>query len=89
MARNDEDSVDRLKKAMAYSGIGFQTLVTILGFFYFGRYMDERSEGGETLWTLGMTLAGVVIALYFLIKGLLSVKGARLFSIVCRKVHTL
>jgi hypothetical protein len=74
MARNDEDSVDRLKKAMAYSGIGFQTLVTILGFFYFGRYMDERSEGGETLWTLGMTLAGVVIALYFLIKGLLSVK---------------
>ena len=74
MARNDEDSVDRLKKAMAYSGIGFQTLVTILAFFYFGRYMDERSEGGETLWTLGMTLAGVVIALYFLIKGLLSVK---------------
>jgi len=74
MARNDEDSVDRLKKAMAYSGIGFQTLVTILGFFYLGRYMDERSEGGETLWTLGMTLAGVVIALYFLIKGLLSVK---------------
>lgn len=74
MAEDDDRSVNRLKKAMAYSGIGFQTLVTILGFFYLGRYLDERAANGGSGWTLGMTLTGVVIALYFLIKGLLSVK---------------
>ena len=62
------------KKARAvleFSGIGIQMLVTIILFYYIGTKIDEGSDPGSANWTLILTLSGVCIALYFMIKGLL------------------
>ncbi|NNC84312.1 MAG: AtpZ/AtpI family protein [Flavobacteriales bacterium] len=70
MAEPGEDKRRKANKVIAFSSIGFQMLATILLFAYAGRKLDEHfGEGGRT-WSLILTLSGVAIALYFLIKGL-------------------
>ena len=59
------------KQVLAFSGIGLQMLVTILLFNRLGVYLDGRSETELEAWTIGLTLAGVGVALYFMIKALL------------------
>ncbi|NND94885.1 MAG: AtpZ/AtpI family protein [Flavobacteriales bacterium] len=63
----------KLNNVIAFSSIGFQMLVTILLFAYLGKKLDESTgEGGRT-WSLILTLTGVAVALYFMIKGFLKV----------------
>jgi hypothetical protein len=70
------DPKDKAKKkaraVLEFSNIGIKMLVTILLFFYIGKELDERSESGKANWTLILTLTGVGVALYFMIKGLLN-----------------
>lgn len=66
-----KDDIDLRRRLLAFSGIGVQTLVIILLFYYLGSYLD--GEDPESRWTLWMTLTGLVVSLYFLIKGLLSI----------------
>ena len=71
-----EDEDKKRKKAnniIAFSSIGFQMLATILIFAYAGRKLDERKADGSNTWSLILTLTGVAVALYFMIKGLLKV----------------
>lgn len=59
------------RTVLEFSGIGIQMLVTILLFNRLGVYLDERADAGTEHWTIGLTLGGVGVALYFMIKGLL------------------
>ena len=61
----------KARSVLEFSGIGIQMLVTILIFYYVGSKIDERVEPGGANWTLILTLSGVCIALYFMIKGLM------------------
>jgi len=60
---------------LALAGMGMQMLVTILVFAYIGNMLDERSDTGEGNWMLILTLTGVLVSLYFLIKAMLRVSG--------------
>lgn len=74
MPRNSEtgpkDKAKRTRAIIAFSNIGFQMLVTILLFNRLGVWLDGRSESEAETWTLALTLGGVGVALYFMIKGL-------------------
>ena len=45
------------------SGIGLQMGLTIFLFASFGKYLDQDTTG-KKLWTIGLTLFGVSISLY-------------------------
>lgn len=68
----EDKSKKKARAVIEFSNIGIKMLVTILLFFYIGKELDERSESGGANWTLILTLSGVCIALYFMIKGLLN-----------------
>lgn len=70
-AKKDKSRLSR--KLLQFSGIGFQMLVTILLFAYGGMKLEEYYAASNFPWTMVMTLSGLVIALYFMIKGLLNI----------------
>lgn len=58
----------KLPKFISLTGIAFQMGITIYGFSYLGKYLDERYPSEGKLWTILLTLAGVAISLYNLLK---------------------
>ena len=52
--------------------MAFQMGVTIAVFAYIGQRLDAHFETETPFWTAGVALFGVVIALYFLLKDVLS-----------------
>lgn len=50
------------------SGIGIQMGVTIFIFSYGGKYLDEKYQFEKNWFTIGLTLLGVGIALYNVLK---------------------
>ena len=53
-----------------YSGLGFQMLATIGGGVILGQYLDKRQALETPWWTIGLTLLGIGMALYFVFKTL-------------------
>jgi len=53
-----------------YSGLGFQMLATIGGGVILGQYLDKRQALETLWWTIGLTLLGIGMALYFVFKTL-------------------
>ncbi len=69
--KKDKKKILKAKAAIEFTGIGMQMLVTILLFFYLGEWLDERNPAVQSNWILWLTLTGVFVALYFMIKGLI------------------
>ena len=53
---------------LKYSGLAFQLLAPIVGFALLGRYLDEHYQRDFPLWTLLLSLFGVVSGLYLGLK---------------------
>ncbi len=59
-----------LNAYVKYSGLGFQ-MIGIIGAFTFAGYkLDESQNNVTPIYTAALSLLGVVIALYFIFKGL-------------------
>ncbi|MFL1010619.1 AtpZ/AtpI family protein [Flavisericum labens] len=65
---NNKEQKGPLKNIAVLSGIGIQMGVTIYLFVIFGKWLDTSYNGGEKLYTIIMTLLGVGISLYVVIK---------------------
>jgi hypothetical protein len=63
-----EDLPKKGNRLVALSGIGFQMGVTIFIFAYLGKYLDAKYPSEKKWWTIGLTLFGVAVALYFVLK---------------------
>ncbi len=53
---------------IALAGIGLQMGITIYLFSYLGKYLDQRFLIDSKYWTIGLTLLGVVISFYNLLR---------------------
>ena len=53
---------------LALTGIAFQMGATIYLFSFLGKYLDNRYNIEENYWTIGLTLSGVVLSFYSLLK---------------------
>lgn len=72
--KKDEERIRKGRKVLSYSGIGFQMLVTILLFVFLGKKLDEYLANESAVWTLVGTLTGLLVGLYFMIKGFMDLK---------------
>jgi len=69
MQEEQEEKAKRTMKEYArYSGIGFQMIAIILIALYLGIKLDEWLKMQFPLFTLVLTLAGVGLAMYVVIK---------------------
>jgi len=62
-------------KFIALTGIAVQMGVTIYLFSYLGKYIDEKYLISQNYWTIGLTMLGLVVAFYVLLKQLKSING--------------
>ncbi|NNC49637.1 MAG: AtpZ/AtpI family protein [Flaviramulus sp.] len=70
MADNTEDQKPKkqLKNVAILMGIGLQMGVTIYLFVLLGKWLDNTYNDGEKLYIIIMTLLGVAISLYAVLK---------------------
>ena len=68
--QGDPNSTDRLRSFAKYSGIAFQMLATIGLSAWAGTWLDRHFRTQNPWWTIGLMLAGVLAALYQVIRGL-------------------
>lgn len=58
----------QLKNVAALMGIAFQMGITIYLFVLLGKFLDTKFNNGDKLYIIIMTLLGVAISLYAVIK---------------------
>ena len=63
-----------LKNVAVLSGIAIQMGVTIYLFVFFGKWLDTKFNNGDKLFIIIMTLLGVAISLYAVIKQVNKIK---------------
>lgn len=66
--KNSKKPVKSLKNIAVLSGIAVQMGVTIYLFVLLGKWLDTKFNNGDKLFIIIMTLAGVGISLYAVIK---------------------
>lgn len=71
----NKDKPTGLQSYARYSGIAFQMIAIILIFTWAGRKIDEHFLGGKTVFIIILSLAGIAIALYVVLKDFLHSKG--------------
>ena len=69
MTKNEQDDIGKQGNSIAkFSGLGFQ-MIAIIGLMAYAGYKIDTSAGHQTKWvTAGMSLAGVFISLYLVIR---------------------
>ncbi len=65
---NDKKPEKPLKNVAILSGIAIQMGITIYLFVVLGKWLDNKFNNGEKLYIIVMTLLGVAISLYAVIK---------------------
>jgi len=65
---NVEKETNSLSKYAYYSGLGFQMIAIIGVFTFIGYKIDERMNNEKPIFTALLSLLGVVISLYSVIK---------------------
>lgn len=60
----------RLKNAIVLTGVGVQMGVTIYLFIWLGKWLDTNYNEGEKMYVIIMTLLGVGVSLYAVVKQL-------------------
>jgi len=69
---NDNDSRKETSAIAKYSGLGFQ-MIAIIGVFTFAGYKIDEAAGHQTKWvTAILSLAGVFISLYVVVRSIKS-----------------
>jgi F0F1-type ATP synthase assembly protein I len=71
MADNNNQNQDpkkQLKNVAVLSGIAFQMGITIYLFVMLGKWLDTKFNEGDKLFIIIMTLLGVAISLYVVLK---------------------
>ena len=58
----------RQPKFITLTGIAVQMGITIYGFTYLGKYLDEHYNPAGRAWTITLVLTGVAISLYNLLR---------------------
>ena len=73
--QEDKEQTKKLVNSyLQYSTLGFQ-MIAIIGVFAFAGYMIDESKNSQTpLYTAFLSLAGVFIALYLVIRSLKKIK---------------
>lgn len=66
--KKDQKPKKQLKNAAILTGIGLQMGVTIYLFVLLGKWLDTNYNDGEKLYIIIMTLLGVAISLYAVLK---------------------
>ncbi len=66
--KRDQKPKKQLKNAAVLLGIGLQMGVTIYLFVFLGKWLDANYNDGEKLYIIIMTLLGVAISLYAVLK---------------------
>ncbi|WP_242134006.1 AtpZ/AtpI family protein [Aestuariivivens marinum] len=64
----DQDPKKQLKNVAALSGVAIQMGVTIYLFVLLGKWLDGRYNNGDRLYIIIMTLLGVGVSLYVVLK---------------------
>ncbi|MQP25089.1 F0F1-ATPase subunit [Flavobacterium sp. LMO8] len=64
----DSNNKKQSNKWLALINIPFQMGLIIFGFSYLGRWLDEKYPNPEAYFLKGITLLGVFVALYNVIK---------------------
>jgi hypothetical protein len=64
----EEKAKKKRPRFLALTGIAIQMGITIYGFSYLGKYIDENYTTEGKLWTIVLTLTGVVVSLYNLLR---------------------
>jgi len=73
MTKNEQDDIGKQGNSIAkFSGLGFQ-MIAIIGLMAYAGYKIDASAGHQTKWvTAAMSLAGVFISLYLVIRSVKS-----------------
>ncbi len=64
----EKDQKKKRPRFLALTGIAAQMGITIYLFSYLGKYLDQKYTVEENYWTIGLTLLGVVLSFYSLLK---------------------
>ena len=72
--KKDREPKRQLKNVAALMGIGIQMGVTIYLFVLLGKWLDTNYNNGEKLYIIIMTLLGVAISLYAVLKQINRIK---------------
>ncbi|WP_242131049.1 AtpZ/AtpI family protein [Aestuariivivens marinum] len=64
----DQDPKKQLKNVAALSGVAVQMGVTIYLFVLLGKWLDVKYNNGDKLYIIIMTLLGVGVSLYVVLK---------------------
>ncbi|MDA9312410.1 AtpZ/AtpI family protein [Vicingaceae bacterium] len=65
---SEKDPKKKRPRYLALTGIAFQMGITIYLFSFLGKYLDNRYSIEDNYWTIGLTLIGVVLSFYSLLK---------------------
>ncbi|WP_313383661.1 AtpZ/AtpI family protein [Chishuiella sp.] len=65
-----ERNTDGVNQYLKFSAMGTQMAITIALFAWFGNYLDKKLETSKPLWTAGLSLLGVFVSLYLMLKQL-------------------
>ena len=71
---NNNKQKKPLKNVAVLSGIAIQMGVTIYVFVFLGKWLDAKFNNGDKLFIIIMTLLGVAISLYAVIKQVNKIK---------------
>ena len=55
---------------LRYSGMATQMAAIILAFVFAGRWLDEHFQTEKPMYTAGLTILGVVLSVYYMVKDL-------------------
>lgn len=73
-SNNNQKPKKQLKNAAILMGIGLQMGITIYLFVLLGKWLDSTYNHGEKLYIIIMTLLGVAVSLYAVLKQINRIK---------------
>jgi predicted negative regulator of RcsB-dependent stress response len=71
---NEQDKQKVVNSYLKYSGLFFQMLIVIGLFAFAGYKLDQYTQNKQSLYTAGLSLVGVVLAIFQVLRGLNSSK---------------
>lgn len=69
--KNNKDK-ESVNKYLHYSGLGFQMIASIGAFTWLGYYLDERKGNESLIFTAILSLIGVALSIYIVIRSVTS-----------------
>lgn len=67
-SQKENSSKRKGRSFLQFSAMGFQMAVTIGGMAWLGNYLDTKYQNEKPIWTIILSLSGIAISLYLVIK---------------------